>query len=54
MIDMMGTKRFVALCEKLAAKHGPRFAPSKLLLDMAAKNETFYGRFAPQRRDKAA
>ncbi len=54
MIDMMGTKRFVALCEKLAAKHGPRFTPSKLLLDMAAKNETFYGRFAPQRRDKAA
>ncbi len=54
MIDMMGTKRFVALCEKLAAKHGPRFTPSKLLLDMAAKNETFYGRFAPHRRDKAA
>jgi 3-hydroxyacyl-CoA dehydrogenase / enoyl-CoA hydratase / 3-hydroxybutyryl-CoA epimerase len=54
MIDMMGTKRFVALCEQLAAKHGPRFTPSKLLLDMAAKNETFYGRFAPQRRDKAA
>ena len=46
-IDMMGTKRFVALCEKLAAKHGPRFAPSTLLVDMAAKNETFYGRFAP-------
>ena len=54
MIDMMGTKRFVALCEKLAAKHGSRFTPSKLLLDMAAQNETFYGRFAPQRRDKAA
>jgi 3-hydroxyacyl-CoA dehydrogenase/enoyl-CoA hydratase/3-hydroxybutyryl-CoA epimerase len=54
MIDMMGTKRFVVLCEQLAAKYGPRFTPSKLLLDMAAKNETFYGRFAPQRRDKAA
>jgi 3-hydroxyacyl-CoA dehydrogenase/enoyl-CoA hydratase/3-hydroxybutyryl-CoA epimerase len=53
-IDMMGTARFVALCEKLAAKHGPRFAPSKLLLDMASKNETFYGRFAPRPRDKAA
>jgi 3-hydroxyacyl-CoA dehydrogenase/enoyl-CoA hydratase/3-hydroxybutyryl-CoA epimerase len=53
-IDMMGTKRFVALCEKLAAKCGPRFAPSKLLLDMAAKNEGFYGRFAPSRREKAA
>ena len=54
MIDMMGTKRFVALCEKLAAEARPRFTPSKLLLDMAAKNETFYGRFAPHRRDKAA
>jgi 3-hydroxyacyl-CoA dehydrogenase / enoyl-CoA hydratase / 3-hydroxybutyryl-CoA epimerase len=53
-IDMMGSARFVALCEKLAAKHGPRFAPSKLLLDMASKNETFYGRFAPPPRDKAA
>ena len=48
------TARFVALCEKLAAKHGPRFVPSKLLLDMASKNETFYGRFAPRPRDKAA
>jgi 3-hydroxyacyl-CoA dehydrogenase/enoyl-CoA hydratase/3-hydroxybutyryl-CoA epimerase len=53
-IDMMGTARFVAMCERLAAKHGPRFAPSKLLLDMASKNETFYGRFAPRPRDKAA
>jgi 3-hydroxyacyl-CoA dehydrogenase / enoyl-CoA hydratase / 3-hydroxybutyryl-CoA epimerase len=53
-IDMMGTKRFVALCERLAAKHGPRFAPSRLLIDMAARNESFYGRFAPGRSEKAA
>jgi 3-hydroxyacyl-CoA dehydrogenase/enoyl-CoA hydratase/3-hydroxybutyryl-CoA epimerase len=53
-IDMMGTPRFVAMCEKLAAEHGPRFLPSKLLSDMASKNETFYGRFAPQPRGKAA
>ena len=53
-IDMMGTKRFVALCERLAAKCGPRFVPSKLLLDMAAKNEGFYGRFTPSRRERAA
>ncbi len=53
-IDMMGTKRFVTLCERLAAKCGPRFAPSKLLVDMAARNDTFYGRFAPGQRDKAA
>jgi 3-hydroxyacyl-CoA dehydrogenase/enoyl-CoA hydratase/3-hydroxybutyryl-CoA epimerase len=53
-IDMMGTKRFVALCGRLAAKHGPRFAPSRLLIDMAGRDETFYRRFAPAQRDKAA
>jgi 3-hydroxyacyl-CoA dehydrogenase / enoyl-CoA hydratase / 3-hydroxybutyryl-CoA epimerase len=53
-IDMMGTKRFVALCERLAARYGPRFAPSRLLVDMAARGESFYGRFAPGRNDKAA
>jgi len=52
-IDMMGTKKFVELCERLAKKHGPRFAPPKLLLDMAAKGESFYTRFAPP-RPKAA
>jgi 3-hydroxyacyl-CoA dehydrogenase/enoyl-CoA hydratase/3-hydroxybutyryl-CoA epimerase len=53
-IDMMGTKRFVALCERLAAKCGPRFAPSRLLIDMAERNEGFYGRFAAPRRERAA
>jgi len=53
-IDMMGTKRFVDLCKALEKKHGPRFKPSKLLLEMAAKNETFYRRFAPARRQEAA
>jgi len=52
-IDMMGTKRFVALCETLAKKYGPRFAPSKLLVEMAAKGESFYGRFGPGRRAAA-
>ena len=45
-IDFMGTKTFVALCEALAKKYGRRFAPNALLLDLAAKGETFYGRFA--------
>ena len=45
-IDMMGTPRFVEPCRRLEASCGPRFAPSQLLLDMAAKGETFYGRFA--------
>ncbi len=53
-IDMMGTKRFVALCERLEQKYGDRFKPSKLLLELAAKGETFYGRFAPKGRRAAA
>jgi 3-hydroxyacyl-CoA dehydrogenase / enoyl-CoA hydratase / 3-hydroxybutyryl-CoA epimerase len=48
-IDFMGTKNFVALCHKLEAKYGSRFTPPKLLIDMAAKGETFYGRFAPKK-----
>jgi 3-hydroxyacyl-CoA dehydrogenase / enoyl-CoA hydratase / 3-hydroxybutyryl-CoA epimerase len=48
-IDRMGTKAFVALCEKLAAKHGERFQPNRLLRTMARKGETFYGRFRPQK-----
>jgi 3-hydroxyacyl-CoA dehydrogenase/enoyl-CoA hydratase/3-hydroxybutyryl-CoA epimerase len=46
-IDMMGTKRFVELCRRLEKKYGPRFAPPQLLVDMATKGDTFYGRFAP-------
>jgi len=45
-IDMMGVRRFVELCQRLEKKYGGRFAPSKLLLDMAQKGESFYGRFA--------
>jgi 3-hydroxyacyl-CoA dehydrogenase / enoyl-CoA hydratase / 3-hydroxybutyryl-CoA epimerase len=52
-IDMMGTKNFVALCERLAKKLGPRFAPSKLLVEMAGKGESFYGRFGPRRQAAA-
>jgi 3-hydroxyacyl-CoA dehydrogenase/enoyl-CoA hydratase/3-hydroxybutyryl-CoA epimerase len=47
-IDGMGAARFVELARSLAAKHGDRFAPSALLLDMAKKGETFYGRFGAQ------
>src|SRR6188472_14165 len=53
-IDMMGTKNFVALCEKLAQKYGERFKPNKLLVEMAAKGESFYSRFAPKREKQAA
>ena len=49
-IDMMGAQAFVELCRRLEKKYGPRFAPSKLLLDMAEKGESFYGRFAPGKK----
>jgi 3-hydroxyacyl-CoA dehydrogenase / enoyl-CoA hydratase / 3-hydroxybutyryl-CoA epimerase len=53
-IDFMGTKNFVALCHKLEAKYGSRFTPPKLLEEMAAKGETFYGRFPPKKLAAAA
>ncbi|MCC3244987.1 enoyl-CoA hydratase/isomerase family protein [Methylocystis sp. WRRC1] len=49
-IDGMGAKAFVALCDRLAAKFGSRFEPPQLLRDMAAKGETFYGRFMPKQK----
>ena len=52
-IDFMGTKKFVELCHKLEAKYGSRFTPPKLLEDMAAKGETFYGRFPPKKQAAA-
>jgi 3-hydroxyacyl-CoA dehydrogenase/enoyl-CoA hydratase/3-hydroxybutyryl-CoA epimerase len=52
-IDMMGTKAFVALCEKLAQKYGERFKPNKLLIEMAQKGEAFYSRFAPKQKRAA-
>jgi 3-hydroxyacyl-CoA dehydrogenase / enoyl-CoA hydratase / 3-hydroxybutyryl-CoA epimerase len=53
-IDGMGVKAFVELCDDLAKLCGERFKPSKLLLDMAKKGETFYGRFAPEKRKAVA
>ena len=49
-IDFMGTKHFVALCRRLEKKYGARFAPNKLLLDMAEHGDTFYRRFAPGKK----
>ncbi|MFN3509187.1 MAG: FAD-dependent oxidoreductase [Allorhizobium sp.] len=46
-IDGMGVKNFVSLCERLAKDYGAHFTPTPLLKDMAAKGETFYGRFDP-------
>jgi 3-hydroxyacyl-CoA dehydrogenase/enoyl-CoA hydratase/3-hydroxybutyryl-CoA epimerase len=46
-IDGMGAKRFRALARDLEKKYGAQFKAPKLLIDMAARGETFYGRFAP-------
>jgi 3-hydroxyacyl-CoA dehydrogenase / enoyl-CoA hydratase / 3-hydroxybutyryl-CoA epimerase len=48
-IDFMGTKTFVELCHKFEKTYGSRFTPPKLLEEMAAKGETFYGRFPPKK-----
>ncbi len=53
-IDMIGVRQFVEQCRKLEAKYGERFRPAQLLLDMAAKGESFYGRFASGGHEKAA
>ena len=54
LIDMTGTEEFVKQCDALAQKYGPRFKPNALLRDMASKNETFYDRFNPAAKAKAA
>ncbi|MBI3676895.1 MAG: enoyl-CoA hydratase/isomerase family protein [Proteobacteria bacterium] len=49
-IDSIGTKKFVERLDAFAAKYGDRFKANKLLRDMAAKNESFYTRFAPAKQ----
>jgi 3-hydroxyacyl-CoA dehydrogenase/enoyl-CoA hydratase/3-hydroxybutyryl-CoA epimerase len=44
-LDIIGAPRAVEICDALTATHGPRFSAPALLRDMAAKGETFYGRF---------
>lgn len=53
-IDGMGVATFVALCETLAKSYGDQYKPTPLLFDMAAKGETFYGRFDPFGKKAAA
>jgi 3-hydroxyacyl-CoA dehydrogenase/enoyl-CoA hydratase/3-hydroxybutyryl-CoA epimerase len=43
LIDQVGVQQFVAECGQLARKYGPQFKVPKLLRDMAAKGESFYG-----------
>ncbi|HEX9858283.1 MAG TPA: 3-hydroxyacyl-CoA dehydrogenase NAD-binding domain-containing protein [Paracoccaceae bacterium] len=49
-LDMIGAARAVEICEGLTAAHGPRFTPPNLLRDVAAKGDSFYSRFAPQKK----
>ena len=44
-LDMLGAPYAAERAAELAAAHGPRFAPPALLVDMAAKGQSFYGRF---------
>ena len=44
-LDMLGAARAVEICDALTAKFGARFAPPDLLRDMAARGDSFYGRF---------
>lgn len=48
LIDTVSVRKFVDECERLAAKHGKRFQPSPLLMEMAQRNESFYDRFNPK------
>jgi 3-hydroxyacyl-CoA dehydrogenase/enoyl-CoA hydratase/3-hydroxybutyryl-CoA epimerase len=41
-IDTIGVAKFVAECDRLAQKFGPRFAPSAWLRDRAATGTNFY------------
>ena len=49
-LDMLGAARAVEICDRLTAAHGDRFAAPDLLRDMAAKRESFYGRFGGQKK----
>jgi 3-hydroxyacyl-CoA dehydrogenase / enoyl-CoA hydratase / 3-hydroxybutyryl-CoA epimerase len=49
-IDGMGTKAFAALCSALEKKHGSRFKPNSLLVEMAKTGETFYGRMSGKKK----
>ncbi|WP_050525560.1 3-hydroxyacyl-CoA dehydrogenase NAD-binding domain-containing protein [Pseudorhodobacter aquimaris] len=48
-LDMIGAPRAVEICDDLTTRFGDRFKAPDLLRDMAAKGESFYSRFAPQK-----
>ncbi len=55
-IDGIGAKTFVEQARKLQKKYGAQFKAPKLLVEMAEKGQSFYGRFNPyaKQQKKAA
>jgi 3-hydroxyacyl-CoA dehydrogenase/enoyl-CoA hydratase/3-hydroxybutyryl-CoA epimerase len=49
-LDIIGAETAVAICDGLEQAHGARFAAPTLLRELAAQDETFYGRFSPVAR----
>jgi 3-hydroxyacyl-CoA dehydrogenase/enoyl-CoA hydratase/3-hydroxybutyryl-CoA epimerase len=49
-LDMIGAAKAVEICDRLSAAHGARFAAPALLREIAARGDSFYGRFAPASR----
>ncbi|MCL6284063.1 3-hydroxyacyl-CoA dehydrogenase NAD-binding domain-containing protein [Ruegeria sp. 2012CJ41-6] len=47
-LDIIGTPYAAERCDQLTAAYGDRFACPQLLRDMAAKGQSFYGRFDPE------
>ena len=46
LVDAIGINEFVADCDRLAQAHGSRFNPPKMLREMLARGEGFYGKAA--------
>ncbi|MET3791925.1 3-hydroxyacyl-CoA dehydrogenase NAD-binding domain-containing protein [Aquamicrobium terrae] len=46
-IDGIGAARFVSIAKRLQKKYGAEFKAPKLLVDMAARGDSFYQRFDP-------
>jgi len=49
-IDGMGLKAFVGRAKELATKYGPQFEPGAKLVQMAERDETFYGAYGEKRK----
>ncbi|OUS35232.1 3-hydroxyacyl-CoA dehydrogenase [Rhodobacterales bacterium 56_14_T64] len=49
-LDILGTPYAAERCDALEAKFGDRFACPPLLREMAAKGQSFYGRFDPAKK----